>query len=428
MYRPLKILNSPVNVTVVLSVIIVNYNVKYFLEQCLFSVLKAGVGSTVEIIVIDNHSSDGSRSYLEPVFPEVKFYWLDSNAGFASACNYGVKQSTGEYILFLNPDTIVPEDCFERSLHFFESTANAGALGVRMIDGSGNFLRESKRGFPSLTAAFFKLAGLAYLFPRSPLFAKYYFGNTGEHTIQETEILAGAFIMIKKSVLEITGGFDEAFFMYGEDIDLSYRVLQSGYTNYYFPEVTIVHFKGESTHKGRMDYIRVFYGAMKIFVNKHYKKSNVVIYNFCIRMAVIVRGCLAAFYRAGVWISGKLKEALRNSGSRNSIPETIIAGSADEYNSILQILEKAGTEKKIKGRIAIGDQENAALGEQLAATIKNNSMLEIIFCEGHLSFAEIIQHIQRLPKGVQIKFHAQNSNSIAGSNSKNSRGETIPAR
>lgn len=277
-----------------LSVIIVNYNVKHFLEQCLYSVQKAISGMQGEIIVVDNDSTDKSMEYLAPGFPQVQFVANKENCGFAKACNQGLKAATGKYILFLNPDTIVPEDCFLQCRSFFEEHPDAGAIGVKMVDGGGLFLKESKRSFPSPMTSMFKLFGLAKLFPRSKTFARYYLGHLDENETNEIDVLAGAFMMIKKEVLEKVGSFDEVFFMYGEDVDLSYRIQKAGYKNYYFAGSTVIHFKGESTRKGSMNYVRMFYNAMSLFVHKHYGGSKAGLFNFLIHVAIWFRAALTA--------------------------------------------------------------------------------------------------------------------------------------
>lgn len=253
-----------------LSVIIVNYNAKIFLEQCLHSIYKAVSGMNSEIIVVDNNSTDGSREYLPSIFNEVRFVFNNDNAGFAKACNQGLKISSGKYVLFLNPDTLVPGDCFQKCFSFFETHADAGAIGVRMVNEKNKFLKESKRGFPSPAASFYKLFGLAFLFPGSKKFSAYYMGHLPEKENNPVDVLSGAFMMIKKEALQKTGGFDESFFMYGEDIDLSYRIKQSGFQNYYLGEITITHFKGGSTSYN-FNHIKTFYGAMNLFVKKHYR-------------------------------------------------------------------------------------------------------------------------------------------------------------
>lgn len=277
-----------------LSVIIVNYNVKYFLEQCLCSVFRATQHIDTEVLVVDNHSTDGSLEYLEPRFPNVKFFSNTTNEGYAVANNRALAAASGKYILFLNPDTIIPEDAFEKCISFLEQHPQAGALGVKMVDGTGRFLKESKRAFPAPLTSFYKLSGLARIFPKSRQFARYYLGHLDDNADHEVDVLAGAFMMMPKAVLDITGGFDERFFMYGEDVDLSYRVQQAGYKNYYFAGTTIIHFKGESTRKGSLNYVRLFYKAMSQFVKKHYKGSRAGVFNFSVQLAIWARATLTA--------------------------------------------------------------------------------------------------------------------------------------
>jgi GT2 family glycosyltransferase len=253
----------------VLSIILVNYKVPHFLEQCLLSVEAASVGLEVEVIVVDNASADGSVEYLSPRFPSVRFLVSEKNLGFGKACNWGFRESRGRYILFLNPDTLLSEDALRKSIEFLESKPEAGAIGIRMIDGSGKFLPESKRAFPHPVTAFYKMIGLSALFPRSPRLARYYLGHLSAREDHPIDVVAGAYFLTRRSVLEQVGTFDEQFFMYGEDIDLSYRIQHAGYTNYYFSGSTILHFKGESTQKQHFRYVKLFYGAMRVFVQKH---------------------------------------------------------------------------------------------------------------------------------------------------------------
>ena len=277
-----------------LSVIIVNYNVKHFLEQCLYAVQKACAGIDAEIIVADNNSTDGSRAFLEPVFPSIRFFWNSTNDGFAKANNLAVAAAKGAYILFLNPDTLLAEDSINKCLKFFEQNKTAGAVGIRMIDGTGNFLKESKRAFPAPLTSLYKLTGLTRLFPHSKVFARYHLGHLADNQNHEVDVLAGAFMMIPKRVLDEIGYFDESFFMYGEDVDLSFRIQKAGYKNYYFSESTIIHFKGESTKRGSLNYVRLFYNAMNVFVKKHYSGSKAGIFIFLIQTAIIIRGCFSA--------------------------------------------------------------------------------------------------------------------------------------
>jgi O-antigen biosynthesis protein len=277
-----------------LSVIIVNYNVKYFLEQCLCSVSKACRNIESEIIVIDNNSSDGSNGLIRSRFPSVIFSENTSNLGFAKANNQALAIAKGEFILFLNPDTIVPEDCFEKCIAFLRSKKNAGALGIKMIDGSGKFLKESKRAFPSPLTSLYKLAGITILFPRSRIFARYHLGHLSENEDHEVDVLAGAFMMVPDHILKQTGNFDERFFMYGEDVDLSFRIQRAGYKNLYFSGSSIIHFKGESTKRGSLNYVKLFYQAMNLFVKKHYSGSRAGVFIFFIQTAIIIRAGLSA--------------------------------------------------------------------------------------------------------------------------------------
>ncbi|MFW5724805.1 MAG: glycosyltransferase [Bacteroidota bacterium] len=280
-----------------LSVIIVNYNVKYFLEQCLKSVFISGKNLTMEVFVVDNNSVDGSVQMVREKFPQVKLIANKENTGFSRANNQAIKISQGEYVLLLNPDTVVEDDTFEKVVAFMDKTPDAGGLGVKMIDGKGVFLPESKRGLPTPAVAFYKIFGLSALFPRSKIFGKYHLGYLDSEKIHKVEILSGAFMLMRKSVLEKTGYLDETFFMYGEDIDLSYRILQAGYKNYYFPETRIIHYKGESTKKSSINYVFVFYNAMIIFARKHFSKHNASVFSFLINIAIYFRAFLAIISR-----------------------------------------------------------------------------------------------------------------------------------
>jgi GT2 family glycosyltransferase len=252
-----------------LSIIIVNYNSKLLLEQCIDSIKKATRQINTEIIIVDNNSTDGSKEYLPARFTDIKFIFNDNNNGFAKACNRGFKDSSGKYVLFLNPDTILPETCLTDCISFFETHPDAGAVGVRMLDGQGKFLKESKRGLPSPATSFYKLFGPASIFPTSKTFAKYYQGHLAEKENNPVDVLSGAFMMIKRDVLEKVNGFDEDFFMYGEDIDLSIRITRSGYKNYYLGAISVTHLKGGSTVYGNK-HIEDFYDAMNVFIKKHY--------------------------------------------------------------------------------------------------------------------------------------------------------------
>ena len=280
-----------------LSIIIVNYNVEHFLEQCLSSVRKASQKLETEVFVIDNNSVDGSIDMLRRRFPEVILLENKSNVGFARANNQAIRKANGEYILLLNPDTVVEDDTFEKVIRFMDEHPDAGGLGVKMVDGTGKFLPESKRGFPTPATAFFKIFGLSALFPHSKRFSKYHLGYLGEDQIHEVDVLAGAFMLLRKKTLKKTGPLDEEFFMYGEDIDLSYRINKAGFKNYYFPETRIIHYKGESTKKSSVNYVLVFYKAMVIFARKHFTKKRAGLFTFFINIAIYFRALLAILSR-----------------------------------------------------------------------------------------------------------------------------------
>ncbi len=280
-----------------LSVIIVNYNVSYFLEQCLHSVARASEGINVETIVVDNNSVDGSVAMVRQKFPEVRLIANQDNLGFSKANNQAIKESNGRYVLLLNPDTLVEEDTFTKTVSFMDEHRDAGGLGVKMIDGKGRFLPESKRGLPTPAVAFFKIFGLSWLFPKSKLFGRYHLGYLPKDQTHSIDILSGAFMLMRKSVLDKTGLLDESFFMYGEDIDLSYRIIQAGFKNYYYPEARIIHYKGESTKKSSINYVFVFYRAMVIFAKKHFSKTNANTFGFLINLAIYFRAGIAIVQR-----------------------------------------------------------------------------------------------------------------------------------
>ncbi len=300
----------------ILSVVIVNYNVQYFLEQALLSVQKASKGLESEIIVVDNNSQDDSVKLVKEKFPEVILLFNKENTGFSKANNQGIRISKGKYILLLNPDTVVSEDTLHKCVSFMENSPETGCLGVKMIDGSGTFLPESKRGFPSPFVAFSKTFGLSALFPKSRLFNRYHLGYLDKDENHEVDIVAGAFMMLRRVVLDEVGLLDEEFFMYGEDIDLSYRIKLAGYKVQYLSETTIIHYKGESTRKGSLNYVRTFYQAMIIFARKHFSGREAAFFIFSIYAAVYFRAfltLLSGFFKRihialldGVFIFGGL--------------------------------------------------------------------------------------------------------------------------
>jgi len=250
-----------------------------------------------EVLVVDNNSVDGSLQMLKEKFPQTTIIANKDNKGFSKANNQGIKIAKGEYVILLNPDTVVEENTFRLCSNFMDATPNSGGLGVKMLDGKGNFLPESKRGLPTPAVAFYKIFGLASLFPKSEKFGQYHLGHLSKEENHEIEILSGAFMMMRKSVLDEIGLLDESFFMYGEDIDLSYRITQAGYTNHYFSKTQIIHYKGESTKKSSINYVFVFYRAMAIFAKKHFSNKNAQLFSTLINFAIYIRAGLAVLTR-----------------------------------------------------------------------------------------------------------------------------------
>ena len=280
-----------------LSVVIVNYNVVFFLEQCLNSVFAASKNLNVQIFVVDNNSVDGSINMLKENFSSVVLIENKENVGFSKANNQAIKRANSPYVLLLNPDTVIEEDTFDKCIDFMNSNSDCGGLGLRMLDGKGNFLPESKRGFPSPSVAFYKIFGLSYLFPKSQKFGRYHLGFLSEFEVNEVDVLSGAFMLLRTETLEKVGLLDEQFFMYGEDIDLSYRIKLGGYKNYYFPETKIIHYKGESTKKSSVNYVFVFYKAMILFAKKHFSNKNANLFSFAINLAIYMRASLSLINR-----------------------------------------------------------------------------------------------------------------------------------
>lgn len=287
--------HRPAPVQMKVSVIIVNYNVKYFLEVCLHSVIRAARGFDVEVIVTDNHSQDGSCAMIREQFPDVILIENKDNKGFSRANNQGVAIARGEYILFLNPDTVMSEDFFRRTVPYLDAHPKAGSLGPRLIDGKGLYAPDSKKSFPTLSVAIFKTTGINRLFSKSPYFNKYYAVHVGEREQAAVECLSGCCMLVRRQVIdEIGGAFDEDYFMYCEDVDLAYRIQKAGYENVYFPEATLIHYKGESTRKATLSYVRIFNEALSIFVKKHYSKRQAGLFVLMINVGIVLRAILGA--------------------------------------------------------------------------------------------------------------------------------------
>lgn len=294
-----------------LSIVIVNYNVKHFLNQCLASIFSSKLIDTeLDVWVVDNNSVDGSVDMILERYPKVHLIANVDNPGFAKANNQALKEILAQnpdhgqadaplshFVLLLNPDTIVENDTFAKCIDFIEKHPDCGGLGVKMVNGNGTFLKESKRGFPTPQASFFKISGLIRLFPRHPKIAAYYLGNLDDDSTHEIDILPGAFIMMPRRTLEKTGLLDESYFMYGEDIDFSWRIKLEGFKNYYMPSARILHYKGECTRKGSMNYVYTFYNAMSIFSHHYFNGKGARLYSCCIQMAIWARASLAFLQR-----------------------------------------------------------------------------------------------------------------------------------
>ncbi|MCR4854354.1 MAG: glycosyltransferase family 2 protein [Prevotella sp.] len=274
-----------------LTVIIVNYNVKHFVEQCLRSVERATKDIETEVYVVDNHSRDGSVDYLRERFPNVHVVDCHHNQGFSRANNIAIRQSSGEYVLLLNPDTFVGEEVLSTCVGFLDEHPKAGGLGVKMLKTDGSKAMESRRGLPTPLTAFYKVIGLCSLYPKSKRFGKYYMGYLPWDEAAQIEVVSGAFFMIRRKALDEVGLLDEDYFMYGEDIDLSYRLIKGGWENWYLP-ANILHYKGESTQKTSFRYVHVFYDAMLIFFRKHYGHLSFLV-SLPIKLAIYLKAAVA---------------------------------------------------------------------------------------------------------------------------------------
>lgn len=317
-----------------LSVVIVSYNVKYYLEQCLRSVFAAQGDLEMEVFVVDNNSTDGSIDYLRPRFPEVHFIANKVNLGFSRANNQAIRQSVGRYVLLLNPDTIITEQTLQDCIQYLDLHPEVGATGVAMYGANGRFAWESRRGVPTLWTSFCKMMGLCTLFPHSRRFGHYYMRYLNRTEANYIEVISGAFNMLRREALDQVGLLDETFFMYGEDIDLSYRLLLGGWRNAYVP-TPILHYKGESTQKSSYRYVHIFYEAMLIFFDKHFSHRYRILSQF-IRLAV--------YLRAGIEMIKRLWRRLFSflPKSRPTQESALCLGSAESLQKMQDICRRNG--------------------------------------------------------------------------------------
>lgn len=373
-----------------LSVIIVNYNVKYYLDQCIRSVLRAfeEMNTPAEIIVVDNHSADGSVDYLEQrypqkLFPMVRFVRSAHNLGFARANNIAIRQSRGEYVLLLNPDTIVGEDALKASVDFMDAHEDAGAVGVRMLGAQGRRAMESRRGLPTPMVSFFKMLGFCNRWPHHRLFGKYYMGYLPWDEPSQIEVVSGAYCMLRRKALDEVGLLDEDFFMYGEDIDLSYRVLKGGYHNYYLP-VDILHYKGESTQKSSFRYVHVFYEAMLIFFRKHYSGMTFLL-SLPIKTAIYAKALMA--------LVGMLSDRMRKSlgffaPSAEGAQHYVFVGSLEMQDACRDIARRLGLDAEFHDSEVLEDKSEATWSE------KNDNVL--VLDADSMSYADMLKRMSRL--------------------------------
>ncbi len=375
------------------SIVIVSYNVKHYLEQCLDSLFKALAGLESEVFVVDNASSDGSAEMVQCRYPQAACIANGDNVGFSKANNQALALSTGEYILLLNPDTLVSRESIRDCVEYLESHDDAGSVTVKMISASGAFQIESKRGFPSPQAAFFKLFGLSRMFPKSKLFGAYNLLYLDEDETHRIDILCGAFIMFRKSLMDKVGMLDPAFFMYGEDIDFSYRLTnKTGYANYYLP-CPILHYKGESTKKGSIAHVSSFYGSMLVFYEKYYSSA---------------KHWFRAFVKAGVYLHAFCYYILRHA-------RRLMRKKAHD---------STGLEGKRFIAISVNDADASVLstmasrfGCSLAGVMKYEDALQqlagidcdyIVFCRETISYDDVISFMNKCKgKGAELGIYSR---------------------
>jgi GT2 family glycosyltransferase len=382
-----------------LSVIILNYNVRYFLEQCVLSVQEALSAIDSEIIVIDNNSSDDSCLMMKERFPDVKLIENKKNFGFPKGNNIGVAQAKGKYICILNPDTVVAEDTFTRILAFAERQTNLGIVGCKLIDGTGSFLPESKRGVPTPWVSFTKIFGLYKVFPKWKLFNQYYAQHISENETGKVAILVGAFMFMQRDLYVDLEGFDENCFMYADDIDLSYRALLKQKENYYFHETTVLHYKGESTVKDEK-YMKRFQEAMTFFYQKHFRKS--LFFSIFIKIGIL-------FFSFVKMFQGKHKV--------KPLPQSYVL-----YSSDMKLHEKLSS--VLENKVHILDFKKEKMVN--SSLIFKGKTVEVILDNQHVSFRNCIKIIESLrDKSITFKIFPKSAGFIIGSDSRNDRGQII---
>ena len=411
-----------------LSVIIVSYNVRYFLDLCLSTVRKSAEGISCEVFVVDNNSTDGSCSMVSAAYPEAKLIANKANKGFAAANNQAIRQAKGKYILLLNPDTFIGEDTFRKCIMFMDNYPDAGALGVMMINGKGKFLPESKRGLPDPETAFYRISGLSYLFPRSGRFNRYYLGDLDKTDTHRADIISGAFMFLRREAVLKAGLPDESFFMYGEDIDYSYRIMKEGFKNYYYPGVKILHFKGESTKKENIDFVVNFYKAMLIFVRKHFNDGNFKKLSLAIRTAIFFRAALSVIKRFFKRLILPIYKGItypfvkRLADNRSALQvKTVIVSDTEGYKNVIKLLLQ-GNLASPAGRISIDledpDKNNLGYIGNIKDIIKAKRIRQVIFTAGRMNSSSIIDSMSSISDSrITIRIASANERFLISSGS-----------
>ena len=371
-----------------LSVVIVNYNVRHYITQCLYSVRRAIEGMDADVYVVDNHSQDDSVEYIRRHFPDVHLIESNHNLGFAKANNIAIRRSTAEYVLMLNPDTIVGENTFRDAVRFMDEHPQSGAIGVRMLKCDGGDAMESRRGRPTPMTAFYKMCGLCAKFPMSHRFGKYYMSYLPWDTPQKIEVISGAFCMMRKKALDITGLVDEDFFMYGEDIDLSCRILDAGFENWYVP-TKILHYKGESTKKSSFRYVHVFYEAMLIYFRKHYGHISFFI-SIPIKLAIFVKAFIALIEMQIDLVRKSLGFVSKGS---SEVPEYVFIGSKE----MLDKCRRLASEKGLTSQFFEGNAGTLPHGHQQLDGIANGRRKNIVYDTASYTYEQILEIFSEKP-------------------------------
>lgn len=357
-----------------------------------------------EIIVVDNASDDKTVEQLRVSFPDVHFIFSPTNIGFARANNLGLAHASGRYVLFLNPDTLVPENTLSHCVQFLHTNDSCGAVGVRMINGFGNYLPESKRAKPGLLNSFFKLTGTAALFPKSGWLNHYALGHLSIQEKHPVAVLAGAFMMVRKTILDQLHGFDPNFFMYGEDVDLSVRIQQLGHSIFYLGDACIIHYKGQSSRNRTQEQNRVFYQAMRLFVKKHYRSGFLLVpFIFLVQWMAAIRK----------WISPP-RSVLP---MLNRVASAFVLGDSANCQHALSLVNTASKPAIIKGCIGIQEKQASQMGHlsELSLLCQQHDIKQLIICVPDLSLLEATQLMTRL-RGLFFRFVFTGSDSLPFNN------------